>query len=270
MSIAEILKEIPVSDEAALLGAFAAAMGYFFGGFFGFMKLPFTRRERNAEAAVNEAMAVSITTEAFEKLMSQNIETQQQLMTTTSTFTQFVMDTRKRNDDRDEQHALQVKALEKSLADAHRELKDTREQVAKLANDVQQFAIDNESKDKIIAELNRTIDSLQTSIRQLQEQAKKETAVKDKIIAEQATEISHLKTQMSGMERELVQIKAQQTQPPVEALVIAMGASDTPLKRETADVVVAPEGEAAIVEPPVNDGETQADVVPVESAGDGV
>lgn len=267
MSILETLKEIPVDNETALLGAIAAAMGYFFGGFFGFMKLPFTRRERNAEAAVNEASAMEIMASQIVESNKQVLVSNQHTVTLTQTITSLIenrdvadRERRKYEQERDEQHAAQIKALEQSLIESQESLKDMQERVTNLSEIVQKISIENEGKDRTIATHQRTIDDLNGRILKLEHDNKKA----HQQLAERDNEIARLKARVAELEA-----KQQNTLPDTTSLVIAIGATDAPLKRETADVVVVPDGEAAIVEPPVNDGETQADVVPVQSAGDG-
>jgi thioester reductase-like protein len=252
MSILETLKEIPVSDETAMLAAFTAAMGYFFGGFFGLMKIPLTRRERNAEAAKTEASAMEIMASQIVESNKQVIVSNQHTVVLTQTITTLIDKSdseremyRKRDAEREERHNAQIKALEKSLIESQEELKDTRERVNNLSEMVQKISIDNESKDKTIAELNRTIDSLQTRIRQLEADSKKaheESATKD-------GEIIRLQGRVTELE---AQVKAQQKPTAIEATVTIVDAH--PTDGQPASPVVQPQGESSDPTPAQDSG----------------
>lgn len=269
MSITEILKDIPVSDEAALLGAIAAAMGYFFGGFFGFIKLPFTRRERNAVAAVNEASAMDIMAGQVIESNKQVLESNRHIVTLMERNDAEREMYRQQRQKSDDEHRLQIKALEKSLIESQEQIKDLTERIENLQKIQDELKRDNQLKEKLIEQQEKRITTLEESEKQAH-----------RLVIEKDIKITELEKRVKELEAEIIQLKALQipvviatteTELIGKLVTETTGATDEPLTdREAIQAAVASiNSDPAIVEPPVNAGETSADVVPM-STGDGV
>lgn len=276
MSILETLKEIPVNDETALIAAFAATAGYFFRGFFGFVELPFTRRERHAAAAVNEASAMEIMASQVVESNKQVLVSNQHTVVLTQTITNLIEKGdaeremfRKRDQERDQQHTAQIKALEKSLIESQEALKDTQERVTNLSEIVQKISIENEGKDRTIATHQRTIDDLNGRILKLEHDNKKA----HQQLVERDNEITRLKARVAELESKQPPTAIEATvtivEPTIDADTQAVREILADLRKEPATTTPEPgkDGQSATL--PALPGDT-AESVPLDSAGDGV
>jgi predicted RNase H-like nuclease (RuvC/YqgF family) len=236
---------LPVSSEVALtiLGSLITIVTAFFAKLFGLLELSFTRKEREADAAMDNAKALEILAaqiiksgdradQLFDRVvaMGERQDAEREMF-------------RQRELVRIEQHTTQIKSLEKSLIDGQEEIKNYHEKVNTLSEMVQKLAIENEGKDRTIDSLNRRITTLEES----EKQAHHLVIQKDYKITElekRLRELEPLEKRVKELEAEIQQLKAQQKPQPIEATVTIV---EAPTDGQPATPPVAPEQGADVV-----------------------
>jgi predicted RNase H-like nuclease (RuvC/YqgF family) len=237
---------LPVSSEVALtiLGSLITIVTAFFAKLFGLLELSFTRKEREADAAMDNAKALEILAaqiiksgdradQLFDRVvaMGERQDAEREMF-------------RQRELVRIEQHTTQIKSLEKSLIDGQEEIKNYHEKVNTLSEMVQKLAIENEGKDRTIDSLNRRITTLEES----EKQAHHLVIQKDYKITElekRLKELEPLEKRVKELEAEIQRLKEQQKPQPIEATVTIVDTHPTDGQPTTPPV--APEQGADVV-----------------------